>query len=673
MRNINMGSRKLLLRAALGLGLLAALVGAASAVAARPLPALKYSRPVCATVPVGKARCMSYVVTNKAGKPLASPNVATGYGPVQFQTAYGLTAAAAAATTKVVAIVDAYDNPNAQSNLNTFSMNFGLPVMPTCSGAPAAGCFKKVNQTGGSTFPAGDTGWGLEIALDVDTVHAVCPKCGILLVEASSNNDSDLYAAVDYAAAHANVVSNSWSGGEYSSETADDSHFNHPGVAITVATGDDGYWPQSAYGTQYPSTSRYVTSVGGTTLNLNVNNTRLSETVWSGAGSGCSLFEPKPAWQTDTGCAKRTSADVSADANPTTGAAVYDTYGYGGWIRVGGTSLATPLIGAVYALAGVGGTSGYPSSYPYAHTASLFDVTSGGNGSCSSSYLCTAKPGFDGPTGLGTPRGIAAFQSGGGGGGGNPPTVTSFSPTSGAVGTNVLITGSHFTGLTGVRFGGMAASTFTFNSDTSVSARVPSGAGTGPISVTTGNGTGTSGSNFTVTVGGGSPPTVTSFSPTSGPVGTSVAITGTNFSGVISVQFNGKSATSYIANSSTKITASVPSGATTGKISVSTGAGTATSASSFTVTTSGGGVGGVPTVSGFTPTFGFPGTRVTITGTNLTGATSVKLGSVAATFTVNSSTRITATVPNLRLLGSYRWSVTTPGGTATSLSFFRYF
>jgi hypothetical protein len=665
MRNANRGSRKLLLRAALGLGLIATLVGAASAVAAGPTTPVKYSQPVCGAVPVGKARCNSYVVTNKAGKPLASPNAVSGYGPVQFQTAYGLTAAAAASTTEVVAIVDAFDNPNVQANLNTYSTNFGLSVLPTCPGAAAPGCFKKVDQTGGTNYPSGDTGWGLEIALDVETVHAVCPNCGILLVEANDNSNGNLYAAEDYAAAHANTVSNSWSGGEYASETTDDSHFNHPGVAITVSTGDSGYW--GTFSTQYPPSSRYVTAVGGTTLTLNANNTRLNETVWNGAGSGCSRFESKPAWQTDTGCSKRTAADVSADADPNTGAAVYDTYGEGGWIQVGGTSLAAPLIGAVYALAGVGGTSDYPSSYPYAHTASLFDVTSGANGSCSGSYLCTGKPGFDGPTGLGTPIGTAAFASGGGGGG-NPPTVTSFSPTSGPVGTQVDVQGTNFTGATSVKFNGTSDATFVVNNATDITAHVPAGATTGTISVQTPNGTGTSSSSFTVTGGGGSPPTVTSFTPTSGPVGTSVTINGTNFTGVTAVQFNGTSATNYTVNSSVKITASVPSGATTGKISVSTGGGTGTSSASFTVTTSGG---GAPKITGFSPAYGNTGARVLIMGSGFTGVSSVKLGGVSASFTVQSSARISATVPSMSP-GSYKWSVTTSGGTGTSVSFFRH-
>jgi hypothetical protein len=183
-------------------------------------------------------------------------------------------------------------------------------------------------------------------------------------------------------------------------------HFNHIGVPITFSSGDGGY------GVEYPAASQYVTAVGGTTLNLNSNNSYKSESVWSGAGSGCSAYEPKPSWQKDSGCIRRTVADVAADADPNTGAAVYDTVrdqGRSGWFQVGGTSLASPLAAAVYALAG-NASSTSDGSYPYAHTSALHDVTSGSNGSCGGSYLCTGVVGYDGPTGNGTPNGTAAFR-----------------------------------------------------------------------------------------------------------------------------------------------------------------------------------------------------------------------------------------------------------------------
>jgi subtilase family serine protease len=350
------------------------------------------SRAVCPDVTGRTARCNARVVVDAAGNPAATP-LPAGYGPAQFTTAYGLTTTGSSSQT--IGIVDAYNAPNIEADLAQYSTTYGLP--PCTS---ANGCFRKVNQTGGTSYPRADRGWALEISLDVEIAHAICPSCHILLVEARSNSFTNLLAAEDYATANATVVSNSWGGSEFSGETTYDSHFD-TSVPITASTGDSGY------GVQYPAASRYVTAVGGTTLQLTSAGARSSETAWSGAGSGCSAYEAKPSWQTDAGCSRRTVADVSADADPATGAAVYDSYAYqgrSGWFQVGGTSLSAPLIAAVYALAGGGS-----SSTPYANTSALFDVTSGSNGSCSGSYLCTAVSGYDGPTGLGTPIGTGAF------------------------------------------------------------------------------------------------------------------------------------------------------------------------------------------------------------------------------------------------------------------------
>ena len=366
------------------------------------------SRRVCPGPSFAAADCHARVVTDARGNPHATTSP-TGYGPAQFHSAYGLPTTAPGLQT--IAIVDAFDDPTITSDLSVYSSTYGLPALPTCA-TPASqtACFVKVNQNGNASgYPRKDAGWALEIALDVETAHAICQNCKIILVEARTNSFANLATAEDTAARlGANVISNSYGGSEFSSETSAsyDGHFNHPGVAITVSSGDSGY------GVQYPAASRYVTAVGGTTLRLTTSNTRASETVWSGAGSGCSAYEPKPSWQTDTGCARRTVADVSADADPATGASVYDTTSYQGqtgWFKVGGTSLAAPLVGAVYALAGNSSTASYPSAIPYSHTSSLFDVTAGSNGSCSPAYLCTGGPGFDGPTGLGAPSGTGGF------------------------------------------------------------------------------------------------------------------------------------------------------------------------------------------------------------------------------------------------------------------------
>jgi len=356
-------------------------------------------RPVCPGPEAAEtARCHAHVITDQRGKPNATAAAILGYGPAQFRTAYALPSSTNGKG-QTIAIVDAYNDPNIESDLGVYDSHFGLPACTT-----ANGCFKKVNQTGGTKYPPNNSGWALEISLDVEIAHAACPNCKILLVEATSNSFSNLLAAEDYAITHATVVSNSWGGGEFSGETSYDSHFNHIGHPITFSAGDTGY------GVSYPASSQYVTAVGGTTLTL-TGNTYKSESVWNGSGSGCSAYEPKPTWQKDSGCIRRTVGDVAADANPATGAAVYDSVSYqgkSGWFEVGGTSLSAPLIASAYALAG-NGASTVDGSYPYSHSSSLHDVTSGNNGSCGGSYLCTGKTGYDGPTGKGTPKGVGGF------------------------------------------------------------------------------------------------------------------------------------------------------------------------------------------------------------------------------------------------------------------------
>jgi subtilase family serine protease len=352
---------------------------------------------VCPSAAPGEARCHSLVRVDNVGEPLATSGP-TGYVPADLLAAYALSSSGGAGQT--IAVVDAYDDPNAESDLAVYRSQFGLPACTT-----ANGCFRKVDQNGGTSYPRGNTGWGEEISLDLDMASAICPNCKILLVEASSNSFANLATAVDRAAVlGANVISNSYGGSEYSGEVNDESHFNHPGIAITVSSGDGGF------GAEFPAASQYVTAVGGTSLRRDGSPRGFTETVWSGAGSGCSAFITKPSWQTDTGCSHRTVADVSAVADPNTGVSVYDTYLHprGGWLVFGGTSVAAPVIGGVYALAGNASSINY-GSFSYSNTSSLFDVLSGSNGSCGGSYLCTGASGYDGPTGNGTPNGTGAF------------------------------------------------------------------------------------------------------------------------------------------------------------------------------------------------------------------------------------------------------------------------
>ncbi|MFD7370535.1 S53 family peptidase [Streptomyces mirabilis] len=379
--------------------------------------------PACSTPAKGRMACKALRVTGgttafqkaNAHADAVTPKAAdaatpSGYGPSNLQSAYGLTSAAASnGSGETIAIVDAYNDPNAEADLAKYRSYYGLSACTT-----ANGCFKKVSQTGSTTsLPSSDAGWSEEISLDVDMASAICPNCNILLVEATSATMANLGKAVNEAVTlGAKYVSNSYGGSESSSDTSyDTSYFNHPGVAITVSAGDSGY------GAEYPAASKYVTSVGGTALSSSSNSRGWTESVWEtssteGTGSGCSSYDAKPTWQTDTGCSKRTIADVSAVADPATGVSVYDSYGVtAGWYTFGGTSASSPIIAGVYALGGTPSSGSYPASFPYASagTSALNDVTSGSNGSCGSSYLCTAKSGYDGPTGWGTPEGVAAF------------------------------------------------------------------------------------------------------------------------------------------------------------------------------------------------------------------------------------------------------------------------
>jgi hypothetical protein len=397
-----------------GLPLTAVAALAASALAFTPSSAEAQSaagaaRPVhtaraCATpARAGEMACKALRVTSgtvhAARTATITPDAATatpsGYGPSDLSAAYGLAAASGRGSGETIAIVDAYDDPNAAKDLATYRSYYGLPACTV-----ANGCFKKVGQTGSTTsLPAADSGWAEEISLDLDMASAICPQCHILLVEASSASMANLGKSVNEAVAlGAKFVSNSYGGSESSSDTSyDSSYFNHPGVAITVSAGDSGY------GAEYPAASKYVTAVGGTALKKSSTSRGWTETVWStnsteGTGSGCSAYDAKQSWQKDTGCARRAIADVSAVADPATGVAVYDSYGItAGWYTFGGTSASAPIIAGVYALAGNPSSGSYPTSFPYAHTTALNDVTSGSNGSCSGSYLCTGKVGYDGP------------------------------------------------------------------------------------------------------------------------------------------------------------------------------------------------------------------------------------------------------------------------------------
>jgi subtilase family serine protease len=344
----------------------------------------------CSDTRVGYMNCDVLISTK------IQPNV-SGLGPTDFQTAYNLPSGTKGAG-QVVAIVDAYDNPDVSSNLATYRTNFGLGTAN----------FTKYNQTGQTkNYPTGNQNWGVEIDLDVEMVSAVCPKCTIILVEANDNSTTNLFAAEKEAVKlGAHVVSNSWGGGGGSSSGG---AFDTAGVVYLASAGDNGY------GTQDPSDYDTVVSVGGT--NLSKQGTTYKETVWPLTGGGCSVVT-KPSWQHDPKCSERTENDVAAVAE---GVAEYDNYGYAGWIIIGGTSVSSPMIGGVFGLAG--NASSHQSGKHFwtlkttKRTHSLHTTITGGVIHCppslAGSYLCVGGTGqyktYGSPIGWGTPNGIGAF------------------------------------------------------------------------------------------------------------------------------------------------------------------------------------------------------------------------------------------------------------------------
>jgi subtilase family serine protease len=369
-----------------------------------------HARRVCpvSTSPI-YAECLSWVATTAQGVPLTSLSAPAGFGPGKFHAAYAVPTTTAASAHQTIAIVDAYNNKFLYADLQTFIGQFRLPPLPKCERRSQLHCFVKVNQQGHKTpLPPTDAGWGLETALDVQTAYGMCQNCRIEVVEASTANFTDFAHAVNTAVARgADVVSNSY--GSYGSDCAV-SGYDHPQVAIVVSSGDSGF------GISCPAVLNTTVSVGGTSLTLNSDNSYGSEHVWDGSGSGCSVNSLPQGWQVANanwgavGCGTgRGMNDVSADADPATGAAIYDSFGYPGWVVVGGTSLSAPLIAGIYALAGDSANYNYPAQTVYASPSSLHDVTTGSNGTCSPSLQCHAGTGYDLPTGIGSPNGLGGF------------------------------------------------------------------------------------------------------------------------------------------------------------------------------------------------------------------------------------------------------------------------
>jgi PKD domain/Subtilase family len=467
--------------------LLCCLVAAPSARAAGAFSATPgYAKvaPVCPVPQPGEATCFALVrvpvSSSAAARAGAMPftvndgasesGPAGGLTPAQLASAYGYSPTAGGAG-QTIAIVDAYDDPSIEADLAAFDTEYGIAACTT-----ANGCFTKISQTGSTvSLPEKDTtGWSVEISLDVEAAHSTCPQCKILLVEAKSATFKNLATAVEEAVSKgATEVSNSYGGPEGGLGSVEKAAYQDPGVVVAAATGDNGYndWTYLNEGEEppgrpnMPASLPSVVAVGGTTLELDKEGKRKSETVWNGdgpfdesftvyglaegaTGGGCStLFTAQP-WQQSapgfaaTGCGhERLAADVSAVADPYTGFDIYDSYNCGNsceefkrgknWLTIGGTSLSTPLISALYALAGGSNGVSYPALTVYGHIgdSSVYDVTAGGNGicddegfacgankvfhvtvDCEGTTACNAAPGYDGPSGVGTPNGLGLFE-----------------------------------------------------------------------------------------------------------------------------------------------------------------------------------------------------------------------------------------------------------------------
>ncbi|HEX3511206.1 MAG TPA: IPT/TIG domain-containing protein [Solirubrobacteraceae bacterium] len=413
-----------------------------------------------------------------------------GFDPEDLRAAYQIPTSGGSGL--VVAVVDAFGYPAAESDLAKYRSRYGLPA---CT--KASGCFKKVNQSGEEgKYPAAEAGWEEESALDLDMVSAACPSCKIMLVEASTELPADTGASVNTAATlGAAVISNSYG---YPEEyepwcgktgcTAYTSDYVHSGVEVVASAGDSGY--DNVYdgltSPNFPAAVPNVIAVGGTSLKKAKNARGWSETVWGeatrsiGTGSGCSLFQSKPSWQKDPGCSKRTGNDIAAVAACNSPVSVYAA-SLGGWENLCGTSASSPLVAGILAHLSESERSLGVEAF-YKDPAALFDVTSGTNGACTTEYLCTGEVGYDGPTGLGTPDELPGVVK---------PTVTAVEPASGpsAGGTLVTIRGTGLANATAVDFGGAPAS-FTVNTASSITATAP--AGTGTVDVTVADSAGTS-------------------------------------------------------------------------------------------------------------------------------------------------------------------------------------
>jgi hypothetical protein len=648
-----------------------------------------------APVAPGHARCLAMrllVESSAAAQPFAAPRTGRRAAPTskpfpgfmtpqRLREAYGLPEETAAGSTQTIAVVDAFDDPTAEADLAVYSKQFGLPACTSESG-----CFRKVNQNGEALpLPEPEGEWATEVSIDVQMAHAICQSCHILLVETNTEEFSDLAEGVNAAVSHgATEVSNSYGAAEKSSlKELESTHFNHPGTVITASSGDCGYLnklcPEVAPGAEFPADSPHVISVGGTSVHQ--SGSTWTSTAWEEGGSGCSVVFDAPFWESGvanyaaTGCGSgRAEADVSAVGDPNTGVDVYDSTpefpgGPTGWGVWGGTSVASPIVAAEFALAGGSQGVSYPSATIYGHAgeaSDFYDVLSGSNGKCASETICEAVAGFDGPTGLGSPVGLGAFDVAG------TPKSTSAPGVSGYPEQGLALsaqpggwtgTPSSFSyqwercGFDGKGCqpipGATTGSYTAVGEDIGHQIRVREGAF---------NETG-SGYEDSAPVGpvASDIPSIASFSPTSGFTGSTVLIKGSALDSTAKVQFGSLSATFTIV-SPTLLEATVPNGSKKAKVSVTTAHGSVTTKAKFTPTFA---------ITHFSPLSAAAGAKVTIKGVGFTPSSSVTFEGVpAASVTYVSAKKLKVIVPVGAGTGPITVTNESPPGSVTSAAVF---
>jgi hypothetical protein len=601
------------------------------------------------------ARRQAEEASGGATPKVTSKTVPGGLTPQNLHAAYSLPSETAGSATQTIGIVDAYNDPTAEADLAAYDTAFGLPACTT-----ANGCFRKLDEQGrASPLPARSGEWSTEISLDLQMAHAICQNCRLVLVEAASTSYGDLGTAVNAAAAAgATEISNSYGGPEAAGYGSFNTPYNHPGVVVTVSSGDCGYFNQSCNGTaaaDFPADSSTVVAVGGTTLSHASGS--WSSSAWNAGGSGCSHVFGAPSWQlaasgfSATGCGNgRSVADVSAEGDPYTGVDVYDSTPAGsgdgtGWGVWGGTSAAAPIVAGEFALGGGARGVAYPAATLFAHLgdeAALTDVLSGSNGSCSGATACRAAAGYDAPTGVGSPLALGAFTVAG------TPVATAAPAISGNPEQGQLLTASAGTwspaatslayhwaqcnaaGTDCVAVSGATGTTFTLPA---------SAVGATVRAIVTGSnasGAGAAAESAASAVIASNVPQITGVSPASAITGETVTIAGSALTATSQVHFGGLAAT-FTVVSAHQIQAVVPSGATAAAVSIVTPAGKATSAVKFTPTLS---------VTGETPSRAKQGATVTIKGLGFTSTSTVSFHGVPATsVTYVSATTLKAVVP----------------------------